>query len=489
MLQFKTSKNQVNDLLIIIAIQCSITILSIVLGLFYWYFPQEAEPLIYPACCFLLALSVWFFWSWQLVSKSLFHPYIIFLVAAILFNGGQTILEVFHLNEHGLLDGMFFSSETLLQSIYLVALGLNFFHLGALLAIGLSPIPKSSASSTTISDKSKPRQPRNTYIVGCALVGISIVPTILVVCKSISVAFSSGYTGIYQQELTTGLSGAPAVLSGFLVPASLFILAGSKKGDRGRILSVIFICLYSLGFFLIGERNKAVMPLIALAWLWDKLVGKISRTFLLSFAGVLTFIVFPFIAINRNSQGGNRLSWDALMEQFTGIENPAIASLQEMGGSMMTIAYTLELVPREREFQLGADYFYALFILIPNLFWDIHPTIARGIAGNWLTWEINPYNAYRGGGLGYSFIAEAYLNFGWLGTPLVLGVMGFCYSKLLSWGIKLNHPAKMAAIASFTAFVPFCARAESIFAVRTLFWYSLIPYLGVLLFDRLRSNN
>ena len=72
---------------------------------------------------------------------------------------------------------------------------------------------------------------------------------------------------------------------------------------------------------------------------------------------------------------------------------------------------------------------------MPNLFWDIHPTIARGLACDWITETVDPFADLVGGGLGYSFIAEAYLNFGWFGVPIVTGIIGFLFGNL-SYGQK-----------------------------------------------------
>ncbi len=155
---------------------------------------------------------------------------------------------------------------------------------------------------------------------------------------------------------------------------------------------------------------------------------------------------------------------------------------------MQTIAYTIELVPKFREFQWGADYLYALFTVVPNLFWKLHPTVDRGLAGLWLAWAVRPEFAAIGGGLGYSFIAEAYLNFGWFGAPIALGVIGFLFAKFTLWAAKSKEPDRMAAVASFISFFLFFARAESGVMVRSVVWYSWFPYLSVCLLSRLRSK-
>ena len=45
----------------------------------------------------------------------------------------------------------------------------------------------------------------------------------------------------------------------------------------------------------------------------------------------------------------------------------------------------------------------------------MHPSVAHGQPSDWLIETVNPYLAERGLGLGFSFIAEAYMNFGKVG--------------------------------------------------------------------------
>ncbi|HIK03582.1 MAG TPA: O-antigen polysaccharide polymerase Wzy family protein [Trichormus sp. M33_DOE_039] len=473
----KTVKPNTYDLVIIITIQCFLLIALILFRFLYEPFNYQPESLIYPFCCILCGLTIWSFWSWYLLTKSLFNPYTLFLLSAFLFNAGQAMLEIFHLNENGLgnwyltLDVPSLSSDTLLNTIFLVIIGFGAFHLGALISLATFKV-KHPIQSTHTND-------RYCYVIGSRLLCISFLPAIVVLKETITYVMSSGYSSLYQQESATSFNAAPQVLADFIIPSSLFLLAGSKHKPQGRLISVSIIILYAIVRFFSGERNQAVMPLIALAWLWHQVIKPIPKTFLISIGSLILFIIFPLVAITRNTVGEDRLSIDFLLEAFSSIDNPFIASISEMGASMLTVAYTLQIVPRDREFQMGADYFYALFTLIPNIFGKLHPSVARGLPNHWLTEQLNPYTAAMGGSYGFSFIAEAYLNFGWIGTPITLGIIGFLYIKLMLWANTSCDHAKMAMLASFISFFLFYARAESAMVVRPLVWYSLIPYIGV----------
>jgi oligosaccharide repeat unit polymerase len=176
-----------------------------------------------------------------------------------------------------------------------------------------------------------------------------------------------------------------------------------------------------------------------------------------------------------------------LIDSFFSIDNPAVRIISDMGTAMKTVAFTLELVPRIRPFDLGLGYGYAFLAVIPNLFWGIHPTAAHGLAADWLVWAVAPGYAALGGGFGFSFIAEAYLNFGWLGIAPVLGLVGFLFGKLVMWAQGTNEPVKLATAASFLAFFLLYARGEAGLVVRPLIWYALLPYILVHVLSRLKK--
>ena len=467
---------------VIIGLQCFIIVALIIFRLVYQPLFFRQESLIYTFCCVLCVTTFWYFWSWHLVTKSLFNPYPIFLLSAFLFNGGKAFLEVFHINEDVMenwqlaSDLLPLASETVIDTLFLIIIGLSGLHLGALISLAklkVKSYKSDSNNSLFILNNKKSR------IVGWRLICVSILPAIVVIGNTMSIVLSSGYTALYQVDSATSYSAGPAIIADFLIPGSFFLLAGSKDNRKHQLTSLFIVCFYTGIRFILGQRNQAVMPLISFAWLWHKLIKPIPKTFLLSI-GSLMLLILPLVSAMRNTVGEDRFSISFLQETFSSINNPVVTSISEMGGSMLTVGYILELVPSQKEFQAGADYFYALLTLIPNFFGKLHPTIARGLPEHWMTEQINPHFHNAGGSYGFSFIAEAYLNFGWIGAPIALGVIGFLFTKLVLWAVTSSEdPAKMAMVASFLSVFLFYPRAESALIVRGLVWYSLIPYLWV----------
>ncbi len=449
-----------------------------VITLYVWVRPLAGwsdGALLSAASVTLLAELGWLLGSWKAITGSMFDPYSIFIVAAMVFNAGCAFLYLVGLNTTGLMILDFsFPANVTLQTLLLIFLCLAAFHFGALLHAGSQQAPLFPDRCMTAQASPSPEQIR---FVGWALIVASALPTALQLKQAISVVRSAGYFGLYQQEYATGLQASGQFLGSFIVPGALVLLAGSQLSRRGKIGSGIVVAIYALIQLFLGARYPAIAPVIAYTLLWHRVIRPLPRALTIAAAVVIFGIVFPIVGATRDKPADDPYATEAAP---SGKASPFTGVLAETESTTSTIADTLTLVPSVRPFDHGTQYFYAASTLVPNLFWDLHPATRHGLAGDWVTWIVNPGFAAAGGSLGYSFIAEAYLNWGWIGGPLFLGIVGFFFAQLASWGCRTGAPARLAVIASFLTFIIFWSRGESINIVRPLVWYSLVPYVMIL---------
>lgn len=447
-------------------------------------FRLDAGRMIPVASVSLLLVFAWMLWSWRALTRSLFNPYALFLMAAVLFNGGQAFLEIFDLNEFDLsytYRDVYsrFSSETILETIFLVTLGLTAFHAGGLLSIPITHKRSSTRQEIEAEKRDAPSTAKALRVVGWGLLAISIVPVFVVTRESLAIVSSYGYLGLFQQQQP--FSDVFRILGDAIVPATIFLLAGSRNLRSNIMVSGITVFSYCSALIFVGNRHGAIMLLVAWGWTYHRCIRPVPKTVLLGLAALMLLIVLPVVAILRLQSGPERFSLSSLLDTFSSIENPVVAILQETGFSMATVAYTIELVPGYRDFDLGVSYLYGMSGIIPNRFWEVHPAVAHGLLDDWLIRIADPVVASSlGNSYGFSFIAEAYLNFGWLGAPFALGIMGFLLGWFVMWADRSADLAKIAMVGAFTAFFLIFARGESNEVVRALVWYALIPYLGVL---------
>lgn len=421
--------------------------------------------------CLIYAINVgWALLSWHYLTNYMFSPYVLFFTASAIFNGGPALLELFGLNEFGLLRGNF-SSEVVFLTILFSNISLAFFHFGAVISI--------KKNNMTIDKNSDNEVDESITAVGWFLFSISIIPAFLIIKHNLSIVMSEGYFGIFQEVRQTGLASAPRILANFITPAAIFLLIGGRKNRKIVLLTLALVTTTTLVSFFLGDRSGAVMPAVVYVWIWHIIIKPIPKYFLISTSLITLFVIFPLVSFTRNISGASRLDIEFLWQAFLLIENPFVSIINEMGMTMDTIAHTIRLVPDHKDFEYGMTYIYAAYSAIPNFFADLHPAKAYGTPSDWLVWAVNPWFAEHGGGYGYSFIAEGYLNFGWLGGIVLPLIGGFLFGKLSIKTKVINNFAFLAFAGSFLAYALKYTRGDMFSVVRPLLWYCLIPYILV----------
>ena len=374
-----------------------------------------------------------------------------------------------------------FPPSIALYGLYVVALALCSFHLGGLIAIASAKVRPAGASTPLAIPSATLRY------VGLWLVLIAIVPMSILMKQAVTGVMRDGYgVALYTNEAATSFAATPSVLAAFLVPGAFLLLAGSAKRAGLRFTTTAIVAVYSGSLLFIGWRAAAISVAISYIWLWHRCVRAIPRAAILSF-GALLLAIMPAIAAMRNLTGQDRVSLDTFVQSVE--DAKAFSAIEEMGGIWETVAHTITLVPAERPYDYGASYGLSALTVLPNLFWDVHPALPYGSPETWLVRRVAPWTAARGGGLGFSFIAEAYLNFGLAGCVIIIGTLGFLLARSVRWAEGVGHPLAFALVASALAGSVKYVRADSTELVRPLVWYAIGPYLLVLLLSRRRQAN
>jgi len=469
------NENEAGRVLFIHSVVC---FCFIALAAFYFSVGFPAQPAIEPGCIATAALVLWILGSWYAVTGYGFDLYLIFIVATAGFNCGQIFLQIFGLNSNGLLQSKF-SDTTLWQTILFICVALSTLHFGALWKLFF----KSSVNPNWPAQRRHPPARPELLKVGLFLTLVSLVPTYLVVRNLIEVVRSSGYFGIYQQVDQIGFDNSLSLIASFFVPGLLFTLAGAKHKPALRRLATAGLILHALIFTIMGRRGDGAETLLSFAFVRHYCIAPIQKRILIPAMLFFLIVVFPLIAAVRNLNLDRRADLSVLAKAYQTIEHPEAAAVSEMGGSMQAISYTIDLVPTLRPYDLGASYYYSLLSVVPNFFWKLHPSVARGSPSIWLVKTVEPDIAEKGGGLGFSYLAEAYLNFGWWGAPIFLFIFGYAVCWFTDWSEFSGDPSRIAMAASFFASLLTFARADSQSVVRPFIWYALLPYVMVKLFE------
>lgn len=415
------------------------------------------------------ATVIWCYWSWQRVGCTATNPYVWFLSATVLYNAALPLLGALGLNNSAAFDETRFRAGIIPRTVEYVALSLLFLHLGALLGARRGAL---CAKKIECQDDSSLVQ------AGWILFALSIVPAIVTVKDRIHVVMERGYFALYQQQWITGADRAGAELATFLTPAVVFLLFGRSNSRCIRLLAVLVVAGQSLSGLLIGSRSAGVFPVVALGWAWHRTIREISPRAIALALLVFFAIVSPVVEATRDIEGASRSSLEFWLASYTGLNSPALKGISTQGETVRTVAHTIDLVPSSKPFEWGASYCTAALAVFPNIGWRQHPAAQHGSLSTWLVKTVEPGIAAVGGGLGYSYIAEAYINFGWFG-PLVVCLVGFAMVRWLSGLGFSNRVEKAAAFAVILPVVLTFSRSESYDLFRPLVWHGLVPFMLV----------
>lgn len=456
---------------LVLIVQMSILVILLMSSLLYEMIPISSGFVLQFLSGMLVLIIIWTTISWITIKEDLFSPYILFFFSAMLVSAGPVLLEIFKLNPYGIMDGIF-DDKTIISTIYFTLLCLCSFHLGGVLTIRF----RKQNSKYTLNNKSK-ASISDIKIVGWILFFVSIIPSAYIIYLQIRTVAVYGYIGIYQIDQKKGIFTFPYAMAPFIISSFMFLLAASKNDHKLRLFISCIVTIYSSLQLFIGSRSDAIMPIIAFLWLWHRGISKFSKRFLIIALLLLAFIISPSIKAIRNFSQDKLSVLSVYISEIGDERSPIKDTIAEYGGSMKIIAYTIEMVPRDRPHDYGMNYLYSLLLIVPNFIKGFSLEPKYGNPAVWITERVSPEVARIGGGLGFNIFAESYLAFGWFGGPLFILILGVIICSLTIWANQLNDELKLATISIFLAFLLHSARGTLAETVRPLFWYSIIPYI------------
>jgi len=456
---------------LIALVQGAILVVTLIMMFCLWTENQYTAAFTRSLCVLFSLHFVWCLWSWGVMTGRWFDGYIMFYLSLCLFSGGHFFLETFGLNRDGILYGAF-TTETVNRTILLVNVAVAAYHFGGIVYVLRKARDLTCSQASPLHRGFMSFSTQRAKAIGLLFLFASLPATWLTMINSVSLVLSGGYMKLYQQELLVGVDNWRVVLSTFTMPGILITFAMFHESRLWVKGCWAFTVVYVAINMFMGSRGAAVLIGAPMLLLHHSIVKKIRPAFLIT--GCLgAFILFSIISQTRNMRLEDR--YFMLEQPLT--DNLVVSAISEMGGSAGTIAYTTELVPENRPHDYGIGYTYAFLTVVPNLFWERHISAQWGSYSNWLVWTVEPGIASRGGGLGFSVVAEAYANFSVFGPPLVMTILGFVIAAISSATHTTKLPFIAAMEAIFISAVLILPRAETASIFRPLLWFCVIPWL------------
>lgn len=307
-----------------------------------------------------------------------------------------------------------------------------------------------------------------------------LVPTLVILINNIYLSFTLGYgqriIGTVEMYNNSPILRISSLLEGFMVPALLAMFIANKKEKKWPvILIIIYIGMYLLS----GSRIKAFILLLGIFYVYIRVYAQISKRLFFKIVAIFLLIIVTFSVLSdlrhTISQTGdiNKGISETIDNQKE--NNPIIGAVAEAGFTFIPTAVVVENCPSQIDYLFGESYMSAIAYVLPN-----------GFTNNYFGQVPGVDETFRGyilinsaGGIGSSFIAEAFYNFGYFSYVLMmlygilLGILSYSVEKNI---YKSNFMKIFMYIGVFVIII-FYVRSDTRTFFRNYIWYYMPVYI------------
>jgi hypothetical protein len=243
-----------------------------------------------------------------------------------------------------------------------------------------------------------------------------------------------------------------------LFPIGLLVAAVGAT-PRQMVLLGLLLALVCGPLFFVGFRGPFLVQAAALLVVWGYKSARLARWLALA-VGASLLVLVPAVKMARN--------WDLALSNAVTSAQP-LDFLFEMGGSMRALVVTCERVEsRAERLWLGRSYAMAAGRLVPNVSarWTA-PAARKLTPAAWATLHADPWAFEHGGGIGFSGVAEPYLNFGRAGVVVFFMILGYVIRVGNRW-LAGERPFRAAIAAASFGFVLWTVRNDAMAVLRAI---------------------
>lgn len=362
------------------------------------------------------------------VYGNILTSYNVFLGFFILFHFGQYFVMIFDSDAYIPLQYLFSKLE-LMNGLFYFLLCLQIFDLTF---FGCQIFVEGKKTYNGNNEIRENRYRKIGYFLGKWIVAILCIPVFYFSLKKMLISLKFGYERLYSygQDAIYIEPGFVSLANTIFLLGCILISIASKKKNKIWWLSIIFMGIMSVIFFVSGSRGNALVTFLTTLMIILELQEKrFSIKKVIPIIILLFFLMYlaSFMSYFRVHSGEVNRIQNAFM--FAISHNIVTETLVELGGSISPLIHCMRLFERET-LRLGQSYLYSLLIIVPNIgqiLGPIHPgAVYSSLLATWLMEQLElPY------GPGFSIVAETYYNFGWIG-PLFFVVWAYLFVQLFN---------------------------------------------------------
>jgi O-antigen polysaccharide polymerase Wzy len=374
------------------------------------------------------------------------------------------LLGLFHLGlvvpwELGVYDASrisSFSPHGLSKGLGLIIYSIVSFESGLIAALGVSGYRQDSLEK----DENELAN-RNVFAMGLLLLVAAIILFITGLIRLDPV----GYYRITYSEIFRLRAETDPRFFGSSITIGFIGLCLAVSGASKAQFLVAFWCtaLWTSVLFYFGFRGPALIALVIVyAMALKKRIG--FPKWLPWLATALLLIVVPIQAALRE-EPLNQRSFPAL-DRLNLLDGPA-----EMGASIEPLVETADIVGAG-SYRHGRTYLKGIEAILPNLALRWESPVTESLEdlppSLWITAIVDPWTYKNYGGMGFSAVAEPYMNFGTAGVVIFFFGLAFC----LVWleRVSIRNPYALASWALVVGSLLWTTRNDSSGFFRPAAW-------------------
>ncbi|MBO5469814.1 MAG: O-antigen polysaccharide polymerase Wzy [Lachnospiraceae bacterium] len=378
-------------------------------------------------------IYVFMFLSWFAISKQIFNYFSVFLGLTYIYYYGQLLLFAI-----GKSISFQYTINNTFDSLQIVSTA--YFILECVIVLHASVIcfyrkGKEKTNYRTISGTDLKAFRLTTLL----LLSVSFICEVLVLGYKYTLNVTMGYAtaiGTTYNQLGV-LSKVVNFGSTIYLPALFSALVATKGRRFSNIYVWLTYVIYLILYFLSGSRFDAVISLAGVVLLYHCYYNriKIKQAVLIIMIGVGVLFLCSLMSKIRIVQNYEKTSdITVVMRQaleFVKEGDITRDILSETGLQLLSVATVMKYCPAFVNYTYGKYYLYGLLRVIPNIFLGENMLITNDIDTIFHIYLTKTY------GMGSSFIAEAYYNFGYLGI-----IMMFVYGYLIAYVCRKTDDVK-----------------------------------------------
>lgn len=423
----KEIQNTENHYVLILASAIIVFITYYIKYYFLNYFQGGLENGLSFLCVYAFFIYIYLFYCCNTLCDKIINTYSIFLFLSFLYFFGQHILVLFGKENvllqyyRSILDGRI-PPHIRITTGYFILISMLLFNIGAILA-KMVYRPTNEMNDCNSINQSVEK-------IGWIVLAIVFFPTMYKYYVDSLNAISYGYDESLALSRESSFQSICYFLSYYFLPAFYLLFLTYAKDKRIKWIIWIYL-VYVLFVLSSGSRFRVFESMIAIILIYNYKVKEIKWKDIIrvSLGGFIILLLFALIKEIRQSSLLNAGFFMSISDAwFKIIEEGLIANLLvEMGQTYEIIEIVLYATPRFIPFSYGYSIVGAFYMILPVFLrgnFELESVSTSIIYGYQYLDEIKI-------GMGSSFLAEAYHNFGF-GAYIFSLLLGFGVGRIVS---------------------------------------------------------